>query len=340
MNSLKFIDIGNNNIEHIIFKKLESTREPRPHIPYVQTLPYNFKTQWINFGTFRDKLIIRKDRNTDFYELMQNLVSKFFVIGVSNFQSKLVFESGNNNHQHIKFSLDPKARFFLKENNLIQPLSNLPSRGKIKIIFTVHLYLMRDIFYTKFTIKELLYEKNNISNIFDRYIYELFDEIVKEDKIPILPIPNLTVQNIKCTYGKLYGTDNAFLIQFDVSDYFTGTCIIENKSGGSSSMNLINTQSISISLNGKLEKELRFVIKLSNGNPVFEKEFVLEFPNIDPEDNCPICTDSLEDNVCMTYCKHVFHTDCLIEYLKFNNLLENNVIKPFTCPMCRSVNKI
>lgn len=58
--------------------------------------------------------------------------------------------------------------------------------------------------------------------------------------------------------------------------------------------------------------------------------------------NCSICFDDCDEDEYISYCKHVHHTKCMIEYLeKCKNLSNcecNNIcIKKFDCPVCRSI---
>ena len=49
------------------------------------------------------------------------------------------------------------------------------------------------------------------------------------------------------------------------------------------------------------------------------------------EEDCCICLDNLDYEVCLLSCNHLFHFDCLsIWILKCRN---NN--KPITCPLCK-----
>ncbi len=59
-------------------------------------------------------------------------------------------------------------------------------------------------------------------------------------------------------------------------------------------------------------------------------------------DECNICFEKCKEDEYISFCKHVYHTECIIQYLeKCKNLLEcecNNICtKKFDCPVCRSI---
>lgn len=62
---------------------------------------------------------------------------------------------------------------------------------------------------------------------------------------------------------------------------------------------------------------------------------------------CIICTEEIKDDKYITKCQHVFHTQCIFDYLKHNDLLyvqnscrwckHGEKIKEFKCPTCRQL---
>ena len=41
--------------------------------------------------------------------------------------------------------------------------------------------------------------------------------------------------------------------------------------------------------------------------------------------NCPICYEDIKGDLCVSFCGHKFHNDCILKWQKYKN----------TCPLCR-----
>lgn len=301
---------------------------PIAHNLYAPQLTRYFKTSYVKYIRKMNKICVyQNNNNQNFYNDMNKLVSNFTINNIPDLQSKLKFDYNCKDGRLLTFSISRMATFFSQKNNIIECTSHIPDSGCAKFLFSIVISYNFCTYFAKFTIYQLVYDKNYMPHK-EKVWYGL----------------NYTISNIKCAYGKLLcvgDASNEFLIKFNISHSFTGECTIAiNKFNVEIKTNLNNSQSVLLSVGGKLENELKFVIKLTNDEIICEKEFVLELYNTNSEDICPICTEAMDSDVFMTFCKHVFHTKCLFEYLEFNNLIENNKIKSFSCPMCRSINEI
>ena len=74
---------------------------------------------------------------------------------------------------------------------------------------------------------------------------------------------------------------------------------------------------------------------------ILEYKITVPLIEIKGDTKCSICLEHVDDNnnTCVLNCKHVFHMDCIYQYIKLNNLLKplDKMCKRFGCPHTEKV---
>ena len=78
---------------------------------------------------------------------------------------------------------------------------------------------------------------------------------------------------------------------------------------------------------------------------IHEIQFTIPELDFTTTTDCSICLENIIDDMYITRCRHIYHMNCIFEYLEKNKLMKKNrcsdcmhsqKIKDFLCPICRS----
>jgi hypothetical protein len=92
---------------------------------------------------------------------------------------------------------------------------------------------------------------------------------------------------------------------------------------------------LSMQFNKMLEHD-KPTLRRATMSTILEYKITVPLIEIKGDTKCSICLEHVDDNnnKCVLNCKHVFHMDCIYQYIKSNNLLKplDKMCKRFNCP--------
>lgn len=140
---------------------------------------------------------------------------------------------------------------------------------------------------------------------------------------------------------------NGFLFGYNVRPIINGVWTVSRKI----SPQLLNqTVTIKFGRYSQLPEE-KCHLRRARLEPIFETKVTILEPKQYEQEICTICTEKVDNisNKYLSHCGHLFHLNCLFEYLKnidklyeihpycLNSCCRSPKIKPFNCPNCRQL---